>query len=1421
MEANALTAAAKGGRPGQPGEAQRVIQLVSNAPSNKIVGLDGFLKAFNSKSVRAEVTTFRYVIQRRARRSLGGRYGKGLSQEVTENVEVNPNDDLFALRRWLGGIRQDPSCVMLLNVFKVRDDALAAPLIFSEMIRTGRPILVTGATPEVQDQLLTQIDLTFQRVPPNILANLALRNSLEARAQRKKGFVATVRPVLELEGLPPQLAQKLQAINGGQDATLNEAELINVCLLGDLATRYLPTIHQFREAMRNNALQLPQLVTMFEILTSDMELELALEAFKEFFTEETQGDLAKIRSRAAVFSEVYRAINNTEAGTRATNRQERMVEFFRKLAGVVIRFRARADPAVWRRCHFLGELHPAEHAVINQLLPFHALLCKRIESGQEETGPEFMSQLGAAVFDLVEAANRKPETIGGETAILKQAAAARILPLFRLNKFSAPSLVHISEANRATLLNKEKFLSLFRKIPVSLGELKELEDRLHGVLYVNEHMADAVRKTTLDVMLGHARERERKLREIYILSAVPELVNYNFHMGQQAISPVERMAAFAVAGNRLGLELRTEPVDVESIALYVLPDEPKLGALSNDPMLVSRAYTALTGLQVERIVRRVVDHKINYLQSMFGDNFFETIYEAVVDRHDIPLSRNELAWFVQRRGLLGNLQAKGWRPEEENTLDDGFITVEIPAAPGQKPVLPQKDFSKFPQRFKELSEQFAALLERLKTQAEADPEPHNPAVLIWQLYQQGNYNLSQSAASDALRKSVFYDYLKDIIAQISSENYSTFTREIQQEGVKIFVPRSHSFLLSIGSRFGFLIAEKVVRYQLLASPAESKEQLDLLSRVFFDSLEKRFAEANPLPDVKALRAMGEEIKRCNALWWDYSRYVAFALVDRVLSETIVAQLRPGHILPPNLWYLPDESKLCLGPAVTTSDLVPFQKILQVPENMGNILKNPKSSSSTVDEFTTEVHKIQRLKDELENLSSIAADVLDILQNLTHSRTESALVQKYEVCLAKLIEILATPLRHFSEKEVQLLHLTARTVRETLQAFYQTPGSTKDQLIGLLQNHLRGRRSDGLQLKLTFTDTFILETTEIKVMQKVKKEDGAVVTRQKKMEVEVDQTYQTIATRMRDVIRAHELLARKDHIVFQPEGQKRKQIEYVLDIIDTMRALRGQAPTFYCDMTMLDEGQIQELATRIKPHNFFKIDELKNEPPKGTADRARDPLSGRPVAKKPAEAVPAGQAAKNAPAAPSADFKSSDGKSAEPALASGLRAREPQDALPAPSSKPASVQPPAKPVPAAAAQPVQPSLAAGMQPRSARDARPAVQPPAAQDQIYASRSNPDVRYRFDAAQGAYFFLDPAGPVPARAVPVALDPGPKGAVLMCKLRNGKFVCHGLYGGDVLLPLQQKPAPPTLFSFAFPGKTVRVVNEGGKAAVRVDPA
>lgn len=1216
MEANPLTSSGTAHPPGG-GEAdqQRVINLVSNVPANQVVGLDGFLQTFNSAEARAEVTPFRYVIQRKVRRNMGGKFSKGLTQEVTENVEINPNEDLFGLRRWLGGIRQDPASVMLLQINKVKEEALAAPLVFSELLKTGRPILVTGADRTTQDQLLARIDLTCSRLPEAVVANPGLKDMLTARAQRRKGFISSIRPLLDLDGLPQALTEKLSRINAGGDPTeLSEAELVNITLLADLLSRYRHCLAQYRETLQNGSLSMQQIVSMFEILTADLPIKTAGPAFADFLTDEDVKP-EQIRNKGELFGYLNRYLQASDGSSRGASRTEKFDHLFKRLSGLVIHHRAKVDPLLWERCSFVRPMDGAERAFGAKLEPVQVYLSKVAGEGPGAVTKEFKQNLGGTVFELVQAANVTYDQARQDSGALeRQRVAQRLLPLFRMQKFQAGHLCAISEQNRPTLLNKEKFLNLFSNIAMEPEDLQAVAERLHYELYPYETVSDHLRRSTLDVLIGHARDREKALREIYLVNAVQDLVTYPFHLGEHNLSSVERLCGLSVLQGRFGFEVYPTATRPNSVGLFVEGKEhPPLGKLQNEPALISRAYTALIAMQVEHQVRKAVDHKIGYLQNTFGDNFFEVIYQQVVTRHDLPLSRNQLAWFVQNRGLLGSLMQKGWRAEGENDLVDPFMTLEdLQQSLKKKGGRDFREFDNFERDFNEASRRFKELLNDLKGAAGEDTDI-SPRALLWQLYKKGVYNLNRPEAREVMRKSAYYGRLKDAIAQVSSENYSVFTRDLQQEGVKLYVVPALYPLLSIGMRFSFLVENRVVRYQLLRTPQTDTSQLDPASRVFNEKLQELLESKGDQETVR-LKAMADEAQRCTEVWWEYSRHLAFALLDRVLTETVIEQLKPGRIQPQHLWYVKDSAKLCLGPAFSASQKsVPFTKVLQNPENMGSLQKNPQTASTTIDDFTSEVHKIERLRGELGHIEGVAEDVLDIIQNLTYLRSESGLVAKYEQGLQRLIGVLDKPLRHFGEKDVQALHTVASALRETLRAFYNSPGAQKDQLVSMVQNQLRARRSDGHQLRLNFTDAFILDKTQIKVMEK-REQDGETVSRQTTREVEVEAQYQTLAARVREVIRTHELLERKRHVVFSPEGQKRKQLDYVMDIINTLLALQGNKVTFYVDSSMLSEEQMQRLATRVKPHHFFKMDELKPEAPEGASEAGvvRDPLSGRMV-----------------------------------------------------------------------------------------------------------------------------------------------------------------------------------------------------------------
>jgi hypothetical protein len=797
-----------------------------------------------------------------------------------------------------------------------------------------------------------------------------------------------------------------------------------------------------------------------------------------------------------------------------------------------------------------------------------------------------------------------------------QRAANHLLNLMGSGSGSALDKTKYFGENGKMPAAPDELMKTFEKLPLSIENLRLAAGKLKPVLFLNEVLAAEIQRSTLDVMKAAAKERESTLRDIYILNAVSELTNFTFHVGDKGLSNLDRVCGMAVAGTRLGLEFNSAPINESSIGVFVNEQEPPPGKLINDSSLLRLAYTELVGMRVERLVKRAVDHKINYLQTTFGKNFFEVIYARVVIENNLPLSRNQFAEFIRRRTLMGNLDAKGWQPANENALADPFLLFSD--SPSDTHKQPPKDspLEDFEKRFAQVSREFKQLLNETKISAENDGGQSNPNSVLWELFKQGIYNLSRPEAKAAFRKSVFFKYLQEMIAKISSENYSTFTAGIVDGGVKIFIPWKFNYLQLIGNRFGFLVGDKVVKYQLLSSPSDKPEELDDASRVLYQQLETMFSSDQRGLQVQSVLEMGAAISKTIRIWTEYSRCLSVAMMDRALNETIIKQLEPGKIQIQHLLYLPDPTKLCLGKAVVASDIVPFTKLLQAPDNMGNVIKNPKSSSTTIDDFTIQVHSLGHLRDELEHFASIAEDALDILQNLAHDRAEGPAIAKYELALQQMMKVLSKPLRHISEKDVQALHVIAKQVKELLYTLYNSPSQQKQKITLRLQAELQGRRSDGHQVKLNFADDFIIDTTEIKVMQKVQQGDE-VVKKQKKIEVEVEASHQTLSIRMREVIRTQGILQRKRHVVFSPEGQKKQQVEYTMDIIDLLQALRGNALTFYADTTQLAEEQVHRLAARVKPHNFFVMEALTPEKPEGLkSDLVIDPLSGRTVAAPP-------------------------------------------------------------------------------------------------------------------------------------------------------------------------------------------------------------
>lgn len=1184
-----------------------VVRLSCNSPAKEVEGMDDFISQFKETHATLEIIPFRYVIQRKSKRGIGGKFSQGISTEVTENVEINPNEDLFGLRRWLGTIRQDPSSLILLNITKIKEFNLAAPLIFSEMLKTGRPILVSGADSQVKAQLYSTVDPTFTKIPPEITQDPTLKTALLARVQRKKGFTQSIRHLLEFDFFPESIRERVNKINQGGDPTeLSEAEIINLCILSDLTSRYRAVLAQFKEAMEKGSLQVPQLIAMFDLLTADFPVPHAVKTFQDFLDEGV--DPSKITSKSILFANIFQFISGDDGSTRQ-GKMDRLGLFHRKLTNVFVRHRVRVDPFLWKKSYFLTRREKTEQAVFEGLIPFYHLLEKTLKKGESAIDDDFKGMVAKQTFELISLANSNTSKFTAEADFARYRAGNEALALFHKKNGGGLDMTAY-QSPQGGPKTIEEFSSIFLILPLTIDDLKGLAARLRPTLFFYQSLAKEIQKGTLDVMGNMAKEKGKILRDIYIVNAISEVVTYPFHLGDKKLTNLERIGLLSLGQTRLGLDVTPNPVKETSVGLFTTEGELPPNQLKNEPNMLRLAYTELLGIRLEKLVKKAVDKKIHFLQQTYGENFFEVIYNTSVTNNDLPLSRNQFAQFIKTRKIMGNLETKGWKHGNENDQKDPFLVFagdpkELAKKKGQPTPL-----DNFEKTYTQAISKFRQWSAELKNTAESDPREENPYFLIWNLFKQGIYNFSRNEAKVLFRKSIYYKHLQELIAKISSENFTLFTQHIEGGGVKIYIPWKFSFLTLIGTRFGFLVGEDVIKYHLLPSPTDKPEELDEVSRILYEKLGEAFA-AQDSPATQSLAKLGEVIEKSSAIWTGFSQHLTIALVDRVLGDTLIKDLVPGKIGPNNLWFLPDSRKLCLGRAVTSSQAVPFAKILQNPENMGNIVKYTRSSSTTLDEFTIQIHNIGRLQEELINVAGLTEDMLDIIQGLSHDRRDGPAIAKYEQALQQLARILNKPIRHLGEEDVQALHVVGKQIQELMQTFFNSPSTSKLKVTTRMQAELQARRSDAHHIKLNFTDQFVIDKTEIKIMAKVKKGDETV-KRQRKIEVESTATHQTLPLRIRDMIRMEEILAQKRHIVFSPEGHKKKQVDYAMSCIHILLALKGNATIFYVDTSGLAETQVQEMAKRVKPHNFFHMNEVRPTPPEGMKTAPKPPPGDTPL-----------------------------------------------------------------------------------------------------------------------------------------------------------------------------------------------------------------
>lgn len=1166
------------------------IWLISNSAPEKLTQLKEFESTFTRGNFSLEI----YQYQPTAPRSKDSRPQPPKSRELLSN--------LGSMRTWVKTVLKQAENIMLLHLPVIRDQCILAAVMVPEILMQKQPVLVLCNDQQDASQLTTSIDGKMKSLPVNLRQDHDLRQNLLKRARNSSAFLKNIASLKELGFLPGSVRKKImQHEKGVQTDPFTEAEIVNLGLLADLCSRYDPFIRALCGLFAQPDQQLNALFWQFDAITAGINPVSLNEKFLHFVHEDEQNE---IKNKTLLWSYLHRHLNQAERSEIPEQREKR-AEFNRTFRETVIRHRMQCDHLIYRKCHFIPTYSQQEKNYYPSLYQFSSQL-QQWGNSQATSLPndlkkklfEVITQLAimgrkTSIAEELTKESKSPTKEGKEKkGGLLPKEARNLLSCLALESYDVTGLLR-SNSEDGNLLGQPALMEKLMAIELEFDELQKLHERFHQRLHGLQPMVRAIQQSVVRLIQIQDIKQKEELQNIYILHALPQITNAFLGVFNEGLNQIESSCLKSILTGRLGLQLQeTEAQQVEKVIRFTKTDPP-LQHLQNRGDLLLRAYAMLVGLNTAKRVKKFTEHKINHLVTNYKKNFFEMLFGFIVIENDLPMSRQQLALFLRRHNLLSNLADKGWNETQAHQRLDPFILEE--AIYDHKIEQLPEAITNFESIYLAQLGAFKPLLDSLKASAESRTEEENPDGFIWSLFEQGIYNLSSPEAAQAFEKSIFYKLVQNFIAFVSSKYYKDFTGELTTRGCNLYLPKHLRELLVIGRHYSFLISDKVVRFNLFPS-ADSVENLEKLSAIFVNEFDGELQKGTDRrKEVEIIYNMIRCIRRCERIWVDYSRSLTMALLDRVLSQTTIQQMTSESLPPERLKHFqPDHLKLCLGNTVLSGQASEFNKLLKDKEVMGNFITQPKVTVSTLDEFAIAMDKIYRLRNEWDYYYLLGQDILEMVHSLSYDKGESKLVPKLESNLEELVNVLSKRLREITEVDVLVMHkcgLSLKKIREELVNV--TMATSEKRFLNKLKEELYYCRSDSHYAKIHFSDDFILNTTTVKSTEKVKTPKG-VITKVVSREVEVKSIEQRFPDRLREAIRIHEILSEKACMIFAPEGQKKKQMEYLLNILRDVMALCGNSIEFYIDVSTLEFSQQKQIARIIKPSNFYKASELVAE-----------------------------------------------------------------------------------------------------------------------------------------------------------------------------------------------------------------------------------
>jgi len=322
------------------------LRFVSPTERRAVVGMDMIQKVLEVKGFRVDHSDFQIINKREVKRPINPKFKEGPKETVILEERVNINTAFKYLRQLGAKAKQNPENVLLVQIERIKGEAIAYPLILPGLFDQDEDVLITGITQTVLTQLTAKPDPNFEKIPSVFADDEATLNDLLSRAKRKKGMQSTARELLNIQGFKPEVLDKINIVAQAKPDKVTDAEMVNLILLSDIYSRYQPILTQFWSDVTRKASPVPVLAKQFSQLMYGLPLAGVLTKLKPFLDPEKT-----YKTFESLFGAIFQCLagmenKHFEGDPRLYNPQTLAAT----VKGIVVIGRSQLDPGLWQKC---------------------------------------------------------------------------------------------------------------------------------------------------------------------------------------------------------------------------------------------------------------------------------------------------------------------------------------------------------------------------------------------------------------------------------------------------------------------------------------------------------------------------------------------------------------------------------------------------------------------------------------------------------------------------------------------------------------------------------------------------------------------------------------------------------------------------------------------------------------------------------------------------------------------------------------------------------------------------------------------------------------------------------------------------------------------------------------------------------------